>query len=149
MRQVGLFGLLLFGAITTWGQTHQHAAATATGDGQYNPFIISDNRDGFYLAYVERAGNTSNVMLRHSPDGKAFSAPVRVNDLDGDATVRNENPPKIAVAPNGNVYVCWANERGRWKGNVQFARSTDGGKTFSPAIALNSDAGAEPAGHAF
>jgi len=149
MRRAGIIGLLMFGTITAWGQTHQHAAATATGDGQYNPFIVPDNRDGFYVAYVERAGNASNVMLRHSPDGKEFSEPVRANNLEGDATVRNENPPKIAVAPDGNVYVVWANERGRWKGNVRFARSTDGGKTFSPAIALNSDAGAEPAGHAF
>ncbi len=63
--------------------------------------------------------------------------------------MRNENPPKVAVAPNGNVYVCWANERARWKGNIRFARSTDGGKTFSPSITINSDAEQAPAGHAF
>jgi hypothetical protein len=82
-------------------------------------------------------------------DGKSFSSPVRVNDRQGDAVVRNENPPKVAVAPNGDVYVCWANERARWKGDVRFARSSDGGKTFAPAVTLNSDGGGEPAGHAF
>ncbi|MEP7338862.1 MAG: sialidase family protein [Acidobacteriota bacterium] len=141
--------ILLFVCSTALAQTHQHGASAPAVDGQHNPFIVSDNRGGFYLAYVERTGNASNVMLRHSADGKEFSAPIRVNDLDADATVRNENPPKIAVAPNGSVYLSWANERGRWKGNIRFARSTDGGKTFSPAIALNSDASAEPAGHAF
>jgi BNR repeat-like domain len=129
-------------------QTHQHGA-TATSDGQYNPFIVSDDRGGFYLAYVERANSASNVMLRHSSDGVNFSAPVRVNDRAGDATVRNENPPKVAVGARGEVYVCWANERGKWKGNIRFARSTDGGKTFSPAITVNSDGAGEPAGHAF
>jgi len=55
----------------------------------------------------------------------------------------------LALGPAGEVYLCWANERGRWKGNIRFARSTDGGKTFSPAININSDAALGPAGHAF
>lgn len=141
--------VLLFFCSTTLAQTHQHGTAAPAVDGQYNPFIVSDNRGGFYLAYVERTNNVSNVMLRHSADGKEFSKPVRVNDQAGDATVRNENPPKIAVGKNGEVYVCWANERGRWKGNIRFARSINGGKTFSPALSLNSDASSEPMGHAF
>src|SRR5262249_22336148 len=129
-------------------QTHQHGA-TVTVDGQYNPFVVSDNRGGFYLAYIERLNGVSNVMLRHSSDGLNFSAPVRVNDRGGDATVRNENPPKVIAVTQSEVYVCWANEREKWKGNIRFARSTDGGKTFSPAITINSDGVGEPAGHAF
>jgi len=149
MRQMLLIGLLLFGSATGWAQTHQHGTSSAMGDGQFNPFIVADNRGGFYLAYIDRSGDASNVMLRYSADGKEFSKPVRVNDQVGDATVRNENPPKIAVGKNGEVYVSWANERGRWKGNLRFARSTNGGKTFSPALSLNSDAAGEPMGHAF
>jgi len=148
VKPIFVIVVLLVCSATVFSQAHQHGPAAAS-DGQFNPFIVSDNRGGFYLAYIERAGTASNVMLRHSTDGKVFSTPVRVNDRDGDATVRNENPPKIAVAPNGDVYVCWANERGRWKGNIRFARSTDGGKSFSSAITLNSDGQAEPAGHAF
>ncbi len=129
-------------------QVHQHGTMSKE-DGRYNPFVVANPRGGFYLAYVERNKGISNVMLRQSADGKTFSAPVRVNDQLGDASVRNENPPKVVVGPAGQIYVCWANERGRWKGNVRFARSTDGGKTFSPAININSDAALEPAGHAF
>src|SRR5215475_2148051 len=147
-QRIPVIGLILFCAATTMAQTHQHGA-TATGDGQYNPFIVSDNQGGFYLAYVERAKSASNVMLRHSSDGVIFSAPVRVNDRASDATVRNENPPKVAAGARGEVYVCWANERGKWKGEIRFARSIDGGKTFSPAITINSDVAGEPAGHAF
>src|SRR5262245_16815837 len=147
-QKISVIGLILIAAATALAQKHQHGA-TATGDGQYNPFIVSDNRGGFYLAYVERANNVSNLMLRHSSDGANFSAPVRINDRAGDATVRNENPPKVAVSARGEVYVCWANERGKWKGDIRFTRSTDGGKTFSPTITINSDAVGEPAGHAF
>src|SRR5262245_6584068 len=143
-----VIGLILIAPATAMAQTHQHGA-TATGDGQYNPFIVSDNQGGFYLAYVERAKSASNVMLRHSSDGVNFSAPVRVNDRAGDATVRNENPPKVAAGARGEVYVCWANERGKWKGEIRFARSINGGKTFSPAITINSEGPGEPAGHAF
>lgn len=148
MRQIFMFGLWLMCCVSIFGQTHQHGTPTK-GDGQFNPFIAADKRAGFYLVFVERINNAGNVMLQHSADGKTFSKPVRVNDREGDATVRNENPPKVAVAPNGDVYVCWANERGRWKGNIRFARSTNGGRSFSPAITLNSDGYAEPAGHAF
>jgi hypothetical protein len=143
-----VIGLMLAANAIALAQAHQHGAAP-TGDGQYNPFIVSEGRGGFYLAYVERVNGVSNVMLRHSSDGVNFSAPVRVNDLAGDATVRNENPPKVAVGAQGEVYVCWANERGKWKGNLRFARSTDGGKTFSPSITVNTDGAGEPAGHAF
>src|SRR5215471_8156263 len=86
-------------------QTHQHGAPTASVDGRYNPYIVSDDSGGFYLAYVERAGGASDVMLSHSSDGVNFPAPVRVNDLAGDATVRNENPPKVAAGAQGEVYV--------------------------------------------
>jgi hypothetical protein len=130
------------------GQTHQHGSAPS-GDGNFNPFIFANPRGGFLLAYVEKANDAANVMLKRSPDGTQFSTPVRVNDRPGDGAVRNENPPKIAVGPAGEVYVCWANERERWKGDIRFARSTDNGFTFSPAISLNSDAGGKATGHAF
>jgi BNR repeat-like domain len=129
-------------------QVHQHGTMTKE-DGRYNPFVVANPHGGFYLAYVERKAGISNVLLQRSADGKSFSEPVRVNDQIGDATVRNENPPKVAVGPTGQIYACWANERGRWKGNVRFARSLDGGKTFSPATSINSDAALQPAGHAF
>ncbi|HKS39389.1 MAG TPA: sialidase family protein [Blastocatellia bacterium] len=147
IRAAGII-LSFFLFITAFAQTHQHGSQPS-GDGKFNPSIAPDGRGGFYLAYIQRANGVSDVMLRHWAEGKSFVDAVRVNDREGDATVRNENPPKIAVAPNGDVYVCWANERARWKGNIRFARSTDGGKSFSPSITINSDAEGEPTGHAF
>ncbi|MBS1790696.1 MAG: exo-alpha-sialidase [Acidobacteria bacterium] len=149
MKKLLLLWLLL--ALPVLAQTHQHGTMPAANnaDGSFNPYVVADARGKFYLAYVQRTGSQSDVMLRHSTDGVSFSAPVRVNDREGDGAVRNENPPKVAVAPNGDVYVCWASERERWKGDIRFARSTDGGKTFSRALTLNSDAGGAPTGHAF
>jgi len=138
----------MLAASGVFAQTHQHGSMPA-GDGNFNPFIAADGRGGFYLAFIQRSNGVSDVMLRHSADGKAFSDPVRVNHRPGDATVRNENPPKVAVGSGGDVYVCWANETARWKGDIRFGRSTDGGRTFLPAITLNSDSGGPPTGHAF
>ncbi len=143
-----IVAFLLIVAYPAGAQHHGHGSM-ADGEGQFNPFVAADLRGGFYLAYVERKDGASNVMLRRSSDGVSFSAPVRVNSIDGDATVRNENPPKVIADSGGNVYVCWANERGKWKGNVRFARSTDGGKNFLSALTINSDGDGEPAGHAF
>jgi hypothetical protein len=153
MSKVAVLSLLIALTIPAHGgsqheQAHQHGS-TPAGDGNFNPFVVSDSRGGFYLVFIKRSGGVSNVMLRRSADGASFSEPVRINDREGDATVRNENPPKLAAGPTGDLYACWANERGKWKGDIRFARSTDQGKTFSPAVTVNSDAAEAPAGHAF
>lgn len=139
--------LVLLGGIAA-AQSHQHGSPKSDL-GIFNPFVVSDRQSGFFLAYVERRNGSSDVMLKHSPDGKVFEPAVRVNDKPGDAVVRSENPPKVATGPRGQVYVCWANERERWKGDIRFARSADGGKSFEPAITLNPDFANQPASHAF
>src|SRR5258708_195402 len=149
MRYIGCsLILILIAALPLFPRQHDHGQMTAA-DGQFNPSVIDDGHDGFYLAFVERRNGRSDIMLRHSADGKTFSDAVRVNDIPGDAVVRNENPPKLAIAPNGDLYICWANESGKWKGNIHFARSTDNGKSFSRTLTLNSDADLGPVGHAF
>src|SRR5262245_23252039 len=140
--------MCLLMAATTRSQTHDHSTMAA-GDGQFNPFVVSDNHGGFYVVHLERKDGKSNVMLQHSQPGRGFSARVRVNDSPGDAAVRNENPPKVAIGPNNEVYVVWANQRERWKGNIRFARSLDEGKTFAPALNLNSDTSRPPVSRAF
>jgi hypothetical protein len=148
MKPTWLFALILLICGSGYAQTHQHGAMQ-TGDGNFNPFVASGGRGGFYMAFIQRTNGVNNVMFRRSTAGGAFADPIKVSDRDGDGTVRNENPPKVAVSSRGDVYVCWANERARWKGNIRFARSTDGGNSFSPAITINSDGDREPAGHAF
>jgi len=146
-KRLSIFLLGIFVSSLASAQMHDHGA-TASGDGQFNPFIVSDNHGGFYVSYVERKAGVSNVMIQHSTASGGFANGLRVNNRPGDGAVRNENPPKIAVGPNGDVYVVWANERERWKGNIRFARSVNGGRTFEPAMDLNSDGSAAPASRA-
>lgn len=77
-------------------------------DGEFNPYVVSDNRGGFYVSYIERKNGVSNVMLEHSQPSGGSAPPLRINNRPGDGAVRNENPPKIAIGPNGQVYAVWA-----------------------------------------
>ena len=150
MKLKGLFVLFLMTspAFVLSRQTHDHAAMAA-GDGQFNPFAIADGAKGFYVSYVERHDGKNNLFVQHVDQAGVSRKPVLVNDRLGDAAVRNENPPKLALGPQGALYVVWVNEMERWKGNVLFSRSTDGGRTFSRSVILNTGEKAPPVGRAF
>ena len=94
----GLALMCLVMRTTVGAQTHDHAAMAAV-DGEFNPYVVSDNHGGFYVAYVERKAGVSNVMFQHSTTANGFAAAERVNNRPGDGAVRNENPPKIAIGP--------------------------------------------------
>jgi hypothetical protein len=79
---------------------------------------------------------------------------VRVNDRPGDAAPHEQAPAQVAAGPGGAVYVLWQNNvkiAGRRfpASDLRFACSTDGGRTFAPAITVNDDAGGIPSSHTF
>jgi hypothetical protein len=83
----------------------------------------------------------TNVYLATSDDGGAtFSDPRRVNDQDGDASANNEQPPRVVMSGSGStrtLTVFWSKrnegpQRTR-RDAIRMARSSDGGRTFSPA----------------
>src|SRR5688500_5001490 len=83
----------------------------------------------------------TNVYLAMSNDGGAtFSEPRRVNDQHGDASANNEQPPRVTVSGSGAtrmITVVWSKRNeGPQKTRrdaLRMSRSTDGGRTFSPA----------------
>jgi hypothetical protein len=80
------------------------------------------------------------VAVSHD-SGATFSAARRVNAQDGDATANNEQPPRVAITGPASariITVVWSKrqEEGAQRTRrdaVRIARSTDGGRTFSPA----------------
>jgi hypothetical protein len=68
--------------------------------------------------------------------GRVFRAPVRVNRVAGEARVSGEQPPRIALIPEGarepSVVVLWT-ARAASGTRLLFARSRDGGRSFGPA----------------
>lgn len=82
-----------------------------------------------------------HVLLQRSDDlGKTLGKPVEVNRVAEKIYDEGENRPKIALGPNGQVYVSWSQPLAApYSGYVRFARSLDGGKHFSPPITVNND----------
>lgn len=82
-----------------------------------------------------------HLLLRHSDDfGETLSAPVEVNPVAEKIYDSGENRPKIALGPEGQIYVSWSEPLTKpYTGYVRFARSTDGGRHFSAPVTVNHD----------
>lgn len=126
----------------------------ATGDATHPTVAIDGERGIRYVAWVGTQEGNANVYLARSTDGVTFESPTRVNDVPGDAAPHEQAPAQVAVAPDGAVYVVWQNnqhEEGRRfpYSNLRLARSSDGGRTFEPAITVNDDVTLGPSSHTF
>jgi len=77
-------------------------------------------------------GGATDVFVAMSRDrGRSFGEPSRVNDVDGDARLSGEQPPRITLA-GGAVTVVWTAKGANGTRLVQ-SRSIDGGRTFAKA----------------
>lgn len=131
--------------------TAPHANGTVSAD----PAITTDAQSGdLLMTWV--AGDTTNYHVyfaRSSDEGKTWSVPVRVTQVDNDVKPHGQASPRI-VAANNTIAVFWPNNisvAGRRfpASQLRFARSTDGGKTWSATTTLNDDTTSSLAGHTF
>jgi len=77
-------------------------------------------------------GGAADVFAAVSRDGgRTFGAPSRVNDVDGDARVNGEQPPRVALRESA-ITVVWTTKGANGTRLVQ-ASSADGGRTFTKA----------------
>jgi hypothetical protein len=123
-------------------QSPAHGSCAAAGDPTQ-----SFDRDGrLYYGFIcfnrVKPTNGSIYVARYDNDGASYIRTVRVDR--GTPSVWGLFQDKINIAvdqttgPNsGNVYVAWARYPGQAANNViYFARSTDGGQTFSSPMRL-------------
>ncbi|HEX8175186.1 MAG TPA: sialidase family protein [Pyrinomonadaceae bacterium] len=106
-------------------------AVAAAGDGQ------------IYVVWVEHAAKRQADVLLTKLDasGKQAFPPVRVNPNAGEATAWRGDPPTVAVAKDGTIYVGWT-ARAAAEGhatNIFLSASRDGGKSFEPPVKVNDD----------
>ncbi len=105
---------------------------------------IAPAPDGtIYVAWVEhREKKEADVMLAHlDREGQTVGAPARVNPKAGEATAWRGDPPTVAVAADGTIYVGWtARVAATGHANdLYLSASRDGGKTFEPPVKVNDD----------
>ena len=87
--------------------------------------------------------SSTDLYFSRSEDGGAsWSAPVRVNDSDGEVWGFSVSKPRIEVGPSGTLHVFYpANDHAdaidKDVVSARYRRSTDNGKSFSAAITMN------------
>ncbi len=109
-----------------------------------------------FLAWVSGPADARQVEFARSGDGGAsWSAPVRVTLEPGDVgPPHGEAAPRIVAAGGGRVALVWSKSvpvpGRRWPASaIRFARSLDGGATWSGPRTLNDDSTGAPGTHTF
>jgi hypothetical protein len=95
-----------------------------------------------YASWHDARNGDWDVFLRRSGDGgRGWDGPVRLND-DPVGDLRNQYMPRLSVGPGGRLDVVFYDRRNDPRNvmnDVSFRSSSDGGRTFSSSVLLNSE----------
>ena len=124
-----------------------------TVDNATSHALAIDPKDGaIYLSFIKTVNNVTNVYISKSiDDGLSFSKPVRINQVEGDASPDAWTSPRILLGNTGEIYVIWhlideSNEEFAYgTSSLRLARSLDGGQSFDPTISPANDTVTEKA----
>ena len=110
------------------------------GRASATPSIAADGRFVAVVWSASLPSGATDIFAAVSRDGaESFGAPARVNDVDGDARVSGEQPPRVALVTRAGaaplMVVVWTTKGARGTRIVE-SRSADGGRTFTPAAAI-------------
>lgn len=151
--RTGLVGVLAM-ALLPLAAAQQHASHVGQADdaearrqrawnerlATVSPLSVGAALDAAGQLWLARVENR-RLLVSHSTDGGgSFSPPVEVTPQPEAVMADAENRPKIAVGADGSVHVSWTQSLEKpMSAHIRYARSTDGGKTFSPPAILNDD----------
>jgi len=121
-----------------WAQ-HQHAAGA--GEASLGSSAALDAAGRLWVAYTALEAGGANIVLQWTADeGRTWSAPQRVLRTPEPIEASGESRPKLAFGPAGQFYLTWTRPLGKpYTGEIRFARSTDGGRTFSAPQPVHRD----------
>lgn len=108
-----------------------------------------DGKGRLWVATKEVLDGGQFVVLRSSADaGKTWSVPVKVQQSPEPVAAGGEERPKIAFGNKGELYVSYTRPIAKpHVGEIRFARSLDGGRTFSEPVTVH--ANRDAIAHAF
>lgn len=118
---------------------------SAEGVNAAEPSVANAPGGAVYVAWVGHgAGKEADVWVaRFDESGEREGGPARVNRAAGEASAWRGDPPEVAVADDGTVYVAWtarAGETGHAT-TLYLSASRDDGKSFGTPVKVNDDAG--------
>jgi hypothetical protein len=126
----------------TWSPLKRISPPLQDGAVQGSSLAVGPKGEIYLVYEVFYAGNQCQQFLAKSRNGGvSFTIPVAVtpvfNDLTFSSTYRKNSFASVGVNPlNGYLYMIYADQPGV-NSQVEFTMSTDGGKTFSAAAAIN------------
>ncbi len=138
-----------YGYSTDGGRTFRDAGVVPPPEGGANlgdPDLAVDSRGVFYFSQISvRADGVAFIGVSRSTDGgRTFTPPVSASwSVDGPGSFQDKEliaADATGGRYDGNVYVTWT-RFSREGMRIYVARSTDGGRSFQPAIPLS------PPGH--
>jgi hypothetical protein len=104
-----------------------------TGDST-SPNVAVSGSD-LFVVWEDTTGGNREILLISSLDGQNFTTVRNVTQTAGDSL-----NPKLAVSGD-NVYLVWEDISGMGAGQIMFAKSSDGGDTFTSAKNLSNTTG--------
>jgi len=142
----GIFLSITTDGGVTWGTRHipviQHLGQQTPDSAFEDKYYVhvdtasaSPFRTRLYIPWkrVINRDSSTQIVIAHSTDrGLTWSAPVNVSDRFlgvSEDTTYGQSFPLARTSPNGNVHLVW--NSGTEKA-IRYARSTDGGNTFTP-----------------
>jgi len=129
----------LLGAVAiAWFVAAGARAAHEHGGGAVLGASAAFDADGrLFVVYKQ----DDQAVVRRSDDaGQSWTPPRAVSPPGEPVATGGDSRPKIATGPGGRVYVTWTRPLARpYTGEIRFARSADGGETFSAATTVHSD----------
>ncbi len=150
---VALLAFLVFGVNAcsrpTTGETQAIAPSkpipvrvSLDGTDAAEPAIAASQDGSIFVAWVEhQPEGKADVFVRKIAPDKTQSTPVRVNTEAGNATAWRGDPPTIAIAPDGVMYVVWTSKAAAkgHENNLYLSISRDSGVSFGKPIKINDD----------
>ena len=141
--------LIALAAAPAPAQEHAHGSAKASGHDMSKRWAerrasaagmgVSLATDEAGVLWLARVRDGHVWVSRAAEAGQHFSEGVRVNRLPEAILADEQNRPRIA-ARGGVVAVVWSEALPKvFAGNIRFARSVDGGRTFSEPLTVNDD----------
>lgn len=84
---------------------------------------------------------SGHIAVSRSEDhGRTWLNPVLVTPTPEPTDTGGDARPKIALGPSGEIYLTWTKPLAKpYTGEIKFARSLDGGRTFSPPLIVHRD----------